>query len=71
MSTNGMSSWAVDLKDIGAIYPFQGTEVFLVIAGLVFWIWFHVAQARAESRELEKSEALYDAEHAGKSIDRY
>ena len=24
MSTNGMTSWAVDLKDVGAIYPFQG-----------------------------------------------
>ena len=36
MSTNGMTSWAVDLKDIGAIYPFQGTEVLLVIVGLAF-----------------------------------
>ena len=27
MSTNGLTSWAVDLKDIGAIYPFQGSEV--------------------------------------------
>ena len=27
MSTNGLTSWAVDLKDIGAIYPFQGWEV--------------------------------------------
>ena len=27
MSTNGMTSWAVDLKDVGAIYPFQGWEV--------------------------------------------
>ena len=34
MSTNGMESWAVDLKDVGAIYPFQGTEVLLVIIGL-------------------------------------
>ena len=24
MSTNGMTSWAVDLKDVGAIYPFPG-----------------------------------------------
>ena len=34
MSTNGMTSWAVDLKDVGAIYPFQGTEVLLVLIGL-------------------------------------
>ena len=31
MSTNGMTSWAVDLKDVGAIYPFQGSETVLVI----------------------------------------
>ena len=31
MSTNGMTSWAVDLKDVGAIYPFQGWEVLMVI----------------------------------------
>ena len=40
MSTNGMESWAVDLKDVGAIYPFQGTEVILVILGVAFWIAF-------------------------------
>ena len=33
MSTNGMTSWAVDLKDVGAIYPFQGWEVVMVILG--------------------------------------
>jgi hypothetical protein len=27
MSTIGYSSWAVDLADVGAIYPFQGYEV--------------------------------------------
>ena len=52
MSTNGMTSWAVDLKDVGAIYPFQGTEVILVILGLAFWIGFHVLQARVEANEL-------------------
>ena len=31
MSTNGMTSWAVDLKDVGAIYPFQGWEVAMVM----------------------------------------
>ena len=36
MSTNGMTSWAVDLKDVGAIYPFQGWEVLMVILGIHF-----------------------------------
>ena len=57
MSTNGMESWAVDLKDVGAIYPFQGSEVLLVIIGLVFWIGWHILQTRQETAELESDEA--------------
>ena len=49
MSTNGMTSWAVDLKDVGAIYPFQGSEVLMVILGLVFWIGWHIIQTRQEN----------------------
>ena len=52
MSTNGMTNWAVDLNDIGAVYPFQGWEVFMVIVGLAFWIGFHVLQIRNEQQEL-------------------
>ncbi len=71
MSTNGMESWAVDLKDVGAIYPFQGTEVILVILGIAFWIAFHVMQARVEAGELEDAERDFNAEHSQSSIDRY
>ena len=53
MSTNGMESWAVDLSTVGAIYPFQGSEVLMVIIGLVFWIGWHVLQTRQESAEIE------------------
>jgi hypothetical protein len=53
MSTNGMTSWAVDLKDIGAIYPFQGTEVLLVIVGLAFVIIWFVLQTRHENAEID------------------
>lgn len=56
MSTNGMTSWAVDLKDVGAIYPFQGSEVLMVIIGLVFWIGWHVYQIRQENAEIEADE---------------
>ena len=52
MSTNGLTSWAVDLKDIGAIYPFQGLEVLLVIVGFAFWIGWHIVQTRQESAEI-------------------
>jgi hypothetical protein len=52
MSTNGMTSWAVDLKDVGAIYPFQGYEVLMAIAGLIFWVGWHVIQMRQEDAEI-------------------
>jgi hypothetical protein len=72
MSTNGITSWAVDLKDVGAIYPFQGAEVLLVILGLVFWVGWHVWQIRLESAEIEKemmAEPRHDEAH--RAIDRY
>jgi len=42
MSTTGIDTWAVDLKDVGAIYPFQGSEGVLVVIGVVTWIAWHV-----------------------------
>lgn len=72
MSTNGLTSWAVDLKDVGAIYPFQGTEVILVIVGLAFWIWFHVYQFRQENSEIASElDADKRGEKAKALIDRY
>jgi len=53
MSTNGMSSWAVDLADVGAVYPFQGSEFLMFILGLVFWIGWHVMQLRSEETEVD------------------
>ena len=72
MSTNGMTSWAVDLKDVGAIYPFQGSEVVLVILGLIFWIGWHILQMRQEAAEIEKEEkADRQGDETRKAIDRY
>ncbi|SIT58402.1 conserved hypothetical protein [Mesorhizobium prunaredense] len=72
MSTNGMESWAVDLKDVGAIYPFQGSEVVMVIVGLVFWIGWHVLQTRHESAEIEADMAAdRSGDETRKAIDRH
>jgi hypothetical protein len=38
MSTIGYESWAVDMADVGAIYPFQGFEGLMVFVGVVFWL---------------------------------
>ena len=53
MSTIGYESWAVDLADVGAIYPFQGWEVTMTIIGVIFWLGWHRMQFKAETEELE------------------
>ena len=71
MSTIGYDSWAVDLAEVGAIYPFQGSETILVIAGVIFWLWFHVAQTRGENAMLADEERIADKKDSEASIDRY
>ncbi len=71
MSTNGMTSWAVDLKDVGAIYPFQGLETLLVIIGIALWIGWHVWQIRHENSELASEKKRGVGDKARKFIDRY
>ena len=53
MSTTGISSWSVDLGEVGAIYPFQGTEFIWFLAGVAFWIIWHIVQLRLEDRTYE------------------
>ena len=58
MSTTAVETWAgADLSQIGPIYPMVGTEMILVIVGVLFWLGFHVLQARIERRELDNDEA--------------
>jgi hypothetical protein len=71
MSTIGYESWAVDLAEVGAIYPFQGWEVVMVILGVIFWIGWHVIQFRQESRHLEQVRRLGEREKINKMLERY
>ena len=71
MSTIGIDSWAVDLAEVGAIYPFQGAETLMWIIGLALWIGWHIYQMRAENKELAERESQFDKKGAGKSIERY
>lgn len=72
MSTNGLTSWAVDLKDIGSIYPFQGWEMLMVILGFAFVIGWLIIQTRQENAEIAADMA---ADRGGgetrAAIDRY
>lgn len=71
MSTIGYSDWAVDLADVGAIYPFQGWELAMTIAGVIFWLAWHRAQFKVETRELEAVSAVHDKDKIKSAIDRY
>jgi hypothetical protein len=72
MSTTGITTWAVDLKDVGAIYPFQGTEVLMAILGVVCWVAWHVVQMRQEDAEIaEEMKADARSDEARKIIDGY
>jgi hypothetical protein len=71
MSTIGYTSWAVDLKDVGAIYPFQGFEGVMTLAALAFWIIWHIWQIRYENADLDATRHDADKEKARASIERY
>lgn len=67
----GLESWAVDLKTVGAIYPFQGTETAMVIAAVVFWVLWHIWQIRHENAELRDKSHRVTSKSAHDAIDRY
>lgn len=72
MSTNGMTDWAVDLADVAAVYPFQGSEFLMFILGLVFWIGWHILQFRSEKTEVEhEMDADKSGDKARETIGRY
>lgn len=65
-----MQSWAVDLKDVGAIYPWQGAEVVMVIVLLVLWILWHAWQFRFERKTYEEEAAKFtDKEKIKQALD--
>ena len=71
MSTIGYSDWAVDLANVGAVYPFQGFEVPMVIIGVAFWLGWHIIQGRHETEELEAARQSTSLESTKEAIDRY
>jgi hypothetical protein len=64
MSTTGLDSWAVDLADVGPVYPFQGSEVLMVIVGVAIWIIWHIWQVKLENRTFEEDEARLKNNHS-------
>ncbi len=64
MSTTGLDSWAVDLAEVGPVYPFQGSEVLMVIVGVAIWIIWHIWQIKFENRTFEEDEAKLKNNHS-------
>ncbi|MGU9951174.1 MAG: hypothetical protein ACNYPH_02470 [Gammaproteobacteria bacterium WSBS_2016_MAG_OTU1] len=71
MSTIGYDSWAVDLAEVGAVYPFQGSEILMVIIGVALWIGWHVWQLKHESKEIAEDLAKAKKEGSLHNIDSY
>ncbi len=70
-STIGLDSWAVDLANVSAVYPFQGAEVIMTLIGVGLWILWHIIQLGAESSYYTKKIQKYgNAETIRKAIDR-
>jgi len=59
MST-GIETWNQSLLDIGAMYPFPGTEMIWVIIGLVTWIGWHVIQFKTENTVYAEEEKSFE-----------
>ncbi|MEW2914004.1 hypothetical protein [Leisingera sp. JC11] len=71
MSTIGYDSWAVDLAEVGAIYPFQGSEGLMVVLGVIFWIGWHRIQFVREGEHLEKAKNMGDKEKINSLLEKY
>ncbi|KLN59069.1 hypothetical protein WH96_19640 [Kiloniella spongiae] len=71
MSTIGLESWAVDLAEVGPVYPFQGWEVAMTIVGVVFWLGWHRIQYLRENEHLKNVRDIGDKEKIAKALERY
>jgi hypothetical protein len=66
------NTWAVDLKDVGAVYPLIGWELVMVLIAVALWILWHILQIRQENREFAEDIRLYGSkESIKKALDEH
>lgn len=53
MSTGTFENWAGNITEIGVMYPFEGSEFILVIAGVAFWLIWQISQLKSENKTLD------------------
>ena len=70
MATGNVTSWDGNIPDIGPLYPFVGSEGFMVLVLVVLWVAWHAAQMVGENRELDgRVKQLRHADALQKAID--
>ncbi|MCG6888851.1 MAG: hypothetical protein LJE92_04635 [Gammaproteobacteria bacterium] len=52
MSTGLVDNW-LNIDTFGPIYPFVGTEMFLAVVGIAFWVAWHIWQIKKENAEFK------------------
>jgi hypothetical protein len=66
------NTWAVDLKDVGAVYPLIGWELVMVLIAVALWILWHILQIRQENREFAEDIRLHGSkESIKKALDEH
>jgi len=58
------STWAVDLANVGAVYPWQGYELIMVIVAVAAWILWHIIQLREEKEEFAEDIKTYGSKES-------
>ena len=58
------STWAVDLANTGAVYPWQGYELIMVIVAVALWILWHIIQLRDEKAEFAEDIRKYGSKES-------
>ncbi len=53
------NTWAVDLANVGEIYPWAGYTVAMVIACTIAWLLWHIVQIREEDNDYAEDIKLH------------
>jgi hypothetical protein len=67
-----MTTWAVDLANVGAVYPWIGYELIMVLVAVALWILWHILQIRQENADYNEDVRLYgNKESIRKALDEH
>ena len=66
------NTWAVDLANVGAVYPWVGFELIMVLVAVALWILWHILQIRQENEDYAEDIRLYGSkESIARALDEH